>query len=62
MLSLGNAFDGNELRAFDERVRKVAGDVPVSYTCELKIDGLAISLHYENGAFVRAARAATAQS
>jgi DNA ligase (NAD+) len=53
MLSLGNAFDGNELRAFDERVRKVAGDVPVSYTCELKIDGLAISLHYENGAFVR---------
>jgi DNA ligase (NAD+) len=53
MLSLGNAFDGDELRAFDARVRKLAGDVPVSYTCELKIDGLAISLHYENGAFVR---------
>ena len=53
MLSLGNAFDGDELRAFDARVRKLAGDVPVSYVCELKIDGLAISLHYEKGAFVR---------
>ena len=53
MLSLGNAFDADELRAFDGRVRKLAGDAPVAYTCELKIDGLAISLHYENGAFVR---------
>jgi DNA ligase (NAD+) len=53
MLSLGNAFDGDELRAFDERVRKLAGRSEVGYTCELKIDGLAISLHYENGAFVR---------
>jgi DNA ligase (NAD+) len=53
MLSLGNAFDGDELRAFDERVRKLAGHGDVAYTCELKIDGLAISLHYENGAFVR---------
>jgi DNA ligase (NAD+) len=53
MLSLGNAFDADELRAFDERVRKLAGRGDVGYTCELKIDGLAISLHYENGAFVR---------
>lgn len=53
MLSLGNAFDRDELCAFDERVRKLAGDVPVSYVCELKIDGLAISLHYEDGAFAR---------
>jgi DNA ligase (NAD+) len=53
MLSLGNAFDAGELRAFDERVRKLAGAANVSYTCELKIDGLAVSLHYENGAFVR---------
>ena len=53
MLSLGNAFDAGELRAFDERVRKLAGGAPVAYTCELKIDGLAISLHYENNAFVR---------
>ena len=53
MLSLGNAFDGDELRAFDERVRKLAGVAAVAYTCELKIDGLAVSLHFENGAFVR---------
>ncbi len=53
MLSLGNAFDAGELRAFDERVRKLAGRAAVGYTCELKIDGLAISLHYEDGAFVR---------
>jgi DNA ligase (NAD+) len=53
MLSLGNAFDGDELRAFDERVRKLAGGVDVAYTCELKIDGLATSLHYVDGAFVR---------
>ena len=53
MLSLGNAFDADELRAFDERVRKLAGDAGVTYTCELKIDGLAVSLHYENGAFLR---------
>jgi DNA ligase (NAD+) len=53
MLSLANAFDGDELRAFDERVRRLAGADDVAYTCELKIDGLAISLHYENGAFVR---------
>jgi DNA ligase (NAD+) len=53
MLSLGNAFDGDELRAFDQRVRKLAGRDDVAYTCELKIDGLAISLHIENGTFVR---------
>ena len=53
MLSLANAFDGDELRAFDERVRKLAGRDDVAYTCELKMDGLACSLHYENGAFVR---------
>src|SRR5271170_6649012 len=43
MLSLANAFDDDELRAFDERVRKLA-EMPVSYVCELKIDGLAIAL------------------
>src|SRR5580700_10022826 len=53
MLSLGNAFDADELRAFDERVRKLAGGAAVAYTCELKIDGLAVSLHYEQGALVR---------
>ncbi|MGZ3504306.1 MAG: NAD-dependent DNA ligase LigA [Vulcanimicrobiaceae bacterium] len=52
MLSLPNAFSADELRAFDERVRKLARG-PVSYVAELKIDGLATSLYYENGSFVR---------
>lgn len=54
MLSLGNAFDDGDLRDFDTRVRKVVGD-DIEYVCELKIDGLAISLSYENGQFVRGA-------
>ncbi len=52
MLSLANAFDEDELRAFDERVRKLAG-VPLSYVCELKIDGLAIALDYRDGLLLR---------
>jgi DNA ligase (NAD+) len=48
MLSLANVFDASGLRAFDARVAKLAGTLP-SYVCELKIDGLAISLRYENG-------------
>lgn len=52
MLSLGNAFDAGELRAFDDRVRKLAGRA-VSYVAELKIDGLATALEYEDGLFVR---------
>lgn len=52
MLSLANAFDPGELRAFDDRVAKLAG-TPASYVAELKIDGLATSLYYENGSFVR---------
>ena len=53
MLSLGNAFDEEGLRAFDARVAKLAGTA-VAYVCELKIDGLAVSLRYERGALVRA--------
>ena len=49
MLSLSNAFNEEDLRAFDNRVRKVITDV--EYMCELKIDGLAVSLSYENGRF-----------
>ncbi len=50
MLSLGNAFDAAELRAFDARVRKLGGiEGDVAYTCELKIDGLAVSLRYDDG-------------
>jgi DNA ligase (NAD+) len=52
MLSLGNAFNAEELRAFDERVRKLAR-VPIAYAVELKIDGLATSLRYRDGAFDR---------
>jgi DNA ligase (NAD+) len=52
MLSLGNAFGADELRAFDDRVRKLA-DASTAYVCELKIDGLAIALDYRAGRFER---------
>ena len=57
MLSLDNAYNEDELRAFDERVRKGAGlgDAPVAYVAELKIDGLSIALTYEDGRLVRGA-------
>jgi DNA ligase (NAD+) len=55
MLSLANAFTPEELRQFDERVRKVVPDDPVEYSVELKFDGLAVALAYENGIFVRGA-------
>ena len=51
MLSLGNAFNEEELRRFDERIRAHIGNV--EYMCELKIDGLAVSLKYEDGRFVQ---------
>ena len=54
MLSLGNAFDEQDLRDFDRRVRQGVGD-DVAYVCELKIDGLAVSLIYEDGLLVRGA-------
>ncbi len=53
MLSLDNAFNAEELRAFDRRVRKIEPDV--TYVVEPKIDGLAASLTYREGKFVRAA-------
>ena len=52
MLSLANAVSPDELRAFDERARKIAGS-GVQYVCELKIDGLAIALDYRNGSLAR---------
>ncbi len=56
MLSLDNSYDEADLRAFDERVRKGLGGVSTpSYVCELKIDGLSISLTYEDGKLVRGA-------
>src|SRR5438876_3284548 len=55
MLSLSNVFDEAELHAFDQRVRKGLGREDVGYVCELKIDGLAINLTYEDGKFVQGA-------
>src|SRR5262245_11647492 len=60
MLSLDNAYDEDELRAFDDRVRRglsVAGTAPgsVDYVAELKIDGVSIALTYVDGVLVRGA-------
>ena len=58
MLSLANAFDADDLRAFDEKVKRHLGvdaETNISYVTELKIDGLAISLTYEKGVFVTGA-------
>lgn len=54
MLSLGNTYSEEELKAFDERVAKGLGHRDFSYFCELKFDGVAISLVYENKKLVRA--------
>lgn len=53
MLSLDNSYSIEELRAFDERCRKLAGGQPPDYVAELKIDGLSLSIHYEDGLFKR---------
>ena len=53
MLSLGNTYNMDELRDFDTRVRKVIGD-NFEYVCELKFDGLAIGLQYQNGKLIQA--------
>ncbi|MEH7117556.1 NAD-dependent DNA ligase LigA [Neobacillus vireti] len=54
MLSLGNAFNEEDLRDFDRKVRQAVG-TNVFYVVELKIDGLAVSLRYEDGLFVQGA-------
>lgn len=53
MLSLNNSYDAQELCEFGERVRRLLEDAPVEYVTELKIDGLGVSLIYENGVFTR---------
>src|SRR6185295_15261383 len=57
MLSLDNAYNEEELKAFDERVRKGAGlgETAVAYVAEMKIDGLSLALTYEDGLLVRGA-------
>ena len=55
MLSLNNGFSPEDVESFDRRVREGLGAEQVSYASELKFDGLAISLRYEDGVFVQAA-------
>ena len=55
MLSLGNSFSTEELRAFDQRIKKLVPEQKLEYVVELKIDGLAIALVYEKGIFARGA-------
>jgi DNA ligase (NAD+) len=54
MLSIDNGYAEEEIRAFEDRVRKLLPDRAVSYTAELKIDGLGISILYRGGKFARA--------
>lgn len=53
MMSLGNVFNEEEIRQFDQRIRKE--NITPQYVCELKIDGLSVSLHYEKGKLITAA-------
>jgi len=53
MLSLGNTYSKEELDDFDGRVKRGLGDESYEYFCELKFDGVAISLHFENGKLIR---------
>ena len=54
MMSLGNAFNKEDLLSFDQRIKKLT-DITIEYMVELKIDGLAINLRYEDGKFVQGA-------
>ena len=58
MLSLGNAFSADEMQEFDARVKRHLGmeeSEKIAYLCELKLDGLSVSLTYENGVLVQGA-------
>lgn len=52
MLSLGNAFDADDLQDFDRKVKEASDGEEVTYVVELKIDGLAVALKYENDQFI----------
>jgi DNA ligase (NAD+) len=54
MLSIENGYDEDEIREFEDRVRKLLPDSPLAYTAELKIDGLGMSILYRDGRFARA--------
>ena len=53
MLSLGNTYNEKDLADFDERVRKGLGEVEYEYICELKFDGVALSMWYDDGTLIR---------
>lgn len=53
MLSLGNTYNAKDLADFDERVRKGLSGADYDYICELKFDGVALSMWYENGTLIR---------
>ncbi len=55
LMSLDNSYDLNELKAFTQRCEKLAEGRKLDYVAELKIDGLSVSLHYENGILVTGA-------
>ena len=54
MMSLRNAFNEDDLKHFDSQLKKELGDSKYSYVCELKIDGVSIAIHYQNGKFFKA--------
>ena len=65
MLSLGNAFSDEDVDDFDGRIRNflgLAGDAPLDFTAEPKIDGLSLSLRYEGGRLVQAAQVVVSQA
>jgi DNA ligase (NAD+) len=53
MLSLDNTYNVDELRNWERRVHELSGRNDVEYVCELKLDGMSLALHYENGKLVR---------
>src|SRR6201985_2649431 len=53
MLSLDNAYNEQELRDWDRRVRELAGSDKIEYVCEMKLDGMSMALTYENGHLAR---------
>ena len=55
MLSLNDAFGEEEIKAWEERLQKIVPQAEFNYFCELKLDGLAVSLVYEDGFFVQGA-------
>src|SRR6476660_7180025 len=55
MLSLDNAYNEQELRDWDRRVRELAGNAEIEYVCELKLDGMSMALTYQNGQLLRGA-------